>query len=94
MARIPLLITLRQVKAGFSFISTKEKVNNLLFMNDLKLYGKDEIELERLVECFNQYSNNIGIRFGLDRSGVVFIENRLKKKCKGINLPDGERIKK
>ena len=93
MAMIPLTIILRQVEAGFRFIGTREKVNHLLFMDDLKLYGKDEIELERLVGCVKEYSDDIGMKFGLDKCGVLVIEKGLRKKCKGINLPDGERIK-
>ena len=37
---------LRQVNAGYCFSGSREKVNHLLFMDDLKLYGSCDEELE------------------------------------------------
>ena len=93
MAMIPLTVILRKVEAGFRFSGSREKVNHLLFMDDLKLYGKDEREIGTLVGCVKEYSDKIGMRFGLDKCGVLVIEKGLKKKCEGIDLPDKERIK-
>ena len=40
IALIPLSIMLRKVKAGYDLGGNKGTVNHLLFMDDLKLYGK------------------------------------------------------
>ena len=37
LALIPLSLILRKVKAAYDFSGSKEKINHLLFMNDLKL---------------------------------------------------------
>ena len=37
---IPLSILLRDMKAGYMLGEVRGKINNLLFMDDLKLYGK------------------------------------------------------
>ena len=42
LALIPLILILRKAKAAFEFLESKEKVNHLLFMNDLKLYSRSE----------------------------------------------------
>ena len=42
MAMIPLSIILRKLEVGFRFSGSREKVNHLLFMDDLKLYGQNE----------------------------------------------------
>ena len=93
MAMIPLTLILRNVEVGFRFCGSREKVNHLLFMDDLKLYGKDECELERLVGIVKEYSDDIGMKFGLDKCGVLVVERGVKKKFDGIVLPSGEKIK-
>ena len=39
LALIPLSLILRKVKAAYKFSESKEKINHLLFMDDLKLYS-------------------------------------------------------
>ena len=43
---IPLSLILRKAKAAYEFSGSKEKINHLLFMDDLKLYSKSEKELD------------------------------------------------
>jgi len=62
-------------------------------MDDLKLYGRNEGELELLVGVVNEYSVDIGMKFGLDKCGVLIVERGVKTKSEGVLLPDGERIK-
>ena len=93
MTMIPLTVILRKEQAGFRFSGCREMVNHLLFMDDLKLYGRNEVELERLVGIVYEYSDDIGMRFGLDKCGVLVIEKGVKKKSEGIILPSGEVIK-
>ena len=38
LALIPLSSILRKVKAAYDFLESKEKINHLLFMDELKLY--------------------------------------------------------
>ena len=39
---IQLSLILRKVKAAYEFSESKEKINHLLFMDDLKLYSRRE----------------------------------------------------
>ena len=50
LALIPLSLILRKVKAGYEFLESKEKINNLLFIDDLKLYSRSEKGLDSLVQ--------------------------------------------
>ena len=45
----PLSLILRKAKAGYEFSESKEKINHLLFMDDLKLYSRSEKGLDSLV---------------------------------------------
>ncbi|MGY8822311.1 MAG: RNA-directed DNA polymerase, partial [Pseudomonadales bacterium] len=93
MALIPLTMILRKVDVGYRFSGSREKVNHLLFMDDLKLYGRNEGELERLTGVVKVFSDDIGMRFGLEKCGVLVVEKGVKKKCEGIVIPGGEMIK-
>ena len=42
LALIQLSLILRKVKAAYEFSESKEKINHLLFMDDLKLYSRRE----------------------------------------------------
>ena len=46
LALIQLSLILRKVKAAYEFSESKEKINNLLFMDDLKLYSRREKGLD------------------------------------------------
>ena len=49
LALIPLSLILRKAKVAYEFSESKEKINHLLFMNDLKLYSQSETGLQLLV---------------------------------------------
>ena len=63
-------------------------------MDELKPYGRNESELERLVGIVKGYSDGIGMQFGLDKCGVLVMERDVKKKSVGIGLPGAENIRK
>ena len=89
MAMIPLTMILRQVSAGYCFSGSREKVNDLLFMDDLKLYGSCDEELKSVVGVVKMFSDDVGMKFGFDKCGVLVVEKGVKKKCEGIELPGG-----
>ena len=49
LCMIALTLLLRQTKAGYQFKGRHEEINHLLYMDDLKLHGKDEAQIESLV---------------------------------------------
>ena len=54
LALIPLSLILRKPKAAYEFLKSKKKINNLLFMDYLKLHSRTEKGLNSLVQssCF------------------------------------------
>ena len=50
IALAPLSMVLRKVSAGYKMVKDGYKINHLLFMDDVKLFGKNKKELESLVK--------------------------------------------
>ena len=61
LASIPLSLILRKAKATYEFSESKEKINHLLFMDDLKLYSRSEKGLDSLVQTARVFSKDIGM---------------------------------
>ena len=67
---IPLSIIIRREGSlGYAFGSDKKLISHLVFVDDLKLYGKSMRELESLVEVVRVYTEDIGMRFGIKKCG-------------------------
>lgn len=48
------LLWARKTKAGYEFKAQQQKVNHLLFMDDLKLYEKDESQISSITDTVYQ----------------------------------------
>ena len=90
LALIPLRLILRKAKAAYEFSESKEKINHLLFMNDLKLYSRSEKELDSLVQTVRVFSEDIGMGFGIEKCAMLVMEKGKIVKSVGIELPDGK----
>ena len=49
LCMIPLSSILRKENAGYELKGKKCKINHLLFMDDLKLYGKSQDQIDSLI---------------------------------------------
>ena len=56
LCMIPLSVVLRKVKYGYAWGANEEKTNHILYMDDLKLYGKSCDQIETLVETVHMVS--------------------------------------
>ena len=70
-----------------------EKINYLLIMSHLKLYGKSENEIKRLVSTVELFHQDIGIEFGIKKCGVIIMNRGIVKSTDGIELPSDEKIR-
>ena len=67
---IPMSLVLRKVKAGYSFGNDKFRVNHLLFMDDMKLFGRSSVEIDKLVSTV--YVVSVDMRMEKERQGCRF----------------------
>ena len=93
VAMIPLTHVLRKIKSGYEFTRSKEKVNHVLYMDDLKLYAKTEEILDSLVQTVRVFSKDIGMQFGLDKCAVLTMKRGRVVKSDGIELPNDKKIR-
>ena len=93
LALTPLSLILRKAKAAYEFSESKEKINHVLFMDDLKLYSRSEKGLDSLVQTVRVFSEDIGMEFGIEKCAMLVMEKGKIVKPVGIELPDGKVIK-
>ena len=87
---IPSSLLLRKAKAAYDFSGSKEKINHLLFKDDLKLYSRNEKELDSLVRTTHVFSEDIRMEFGTEKC-VFLVREKVKiVKSLGIELLDGK----
>ena len=93
LALIPLSLILRKAKAAYEFSESKEKINHLLFMDDLKLYSRSERGWDSLVQTVRVFSEDIGMEFGIEKCAMLVMEKGKIVKLVGIELADGKVMK-
>ena len=69
-----------------------EEINHLPFMDNLKLYGKSENEFKGLVSTFEAFSQDIGMKFGIKKCGVIVMNREEFKSTDGIELSSDEKM--
>ena len=65
---------LRKAKTAYEFSESKEKINHLLFMDDLKLYSRSEKRLDSLVQTVCVFSEDIVMKFGIEKWAALVMD--------------------
>ena len=68
---MPLNYILRKCTAGYKLTKSQEKINHLMYMNDIKLFAKNEKELDTLIHAVRIYSQDIGMEFGIEKCTML-----------------------
>ena len=74
IAMIPLTLVLRKVKPGYVLRNDQMRINHLLFMDDLTLYGKNEFEIESLVQTVWINNEDFAMEFGIQNCACVILK--------------------
>ena len=65
----------------------------MLFMDDLKLYGKNEKQVMELVRTVESFSKDIRMEFGMSKCAVLHVVKGKRHRVDGLELPSGEVMK-
>ena len=71
---IPLTVILHKSESAYQFSSNKEKINHLLFIDDLNVYTKNEKGLESLVQTVQIFIDDIGMELGIDKCATLVLK--------------------
>ena len=93
LVMIPLILVLGQTKVSYEVKKGGKKINHLLFIDDLKLFAKNEDQIDSLVNTVRTFSEDIKNEFGLLKCGVLIMKIRKVVKSDGISMSDEKMMK-
>ena len=64
-----------------------------MYMDDIKLFVKNEKELETLIQAVRIYSQDIRIEFGIEKCSMVVMKSSKRHLTDGMKLPNHDKIK-
>ena len=71
----------------------RSRINHLMFMDDIKLFGRGTKEIDTLVQTVRIVLGDIRMEFGIEKCALVNIQRGKVTRTEGIQLPDGNNIK-
>ena len=69
------------------------KLNHLFFMDDVKVFGKNENQLDSLINTVRVFTENIRMKFGLEKCAILIMRRGKVISMDGVMLPNGEMMK-
>ena len=93
IALIPLTYILRKCRPGYEFAKNGEKINHLLYMDDLKLYARSEKDLDSLIQSMRVFSKDIGMQSGVKKCAVLIMKRGRQIKSDGVKIPGSNVIR-
>ena len=93
IAMMPLNHILTKCTAGYKLSRSQETINHLMYMDDIKLFAKNEKELETLIRAVRIYSQDIGMEFGIEKCATLVMKSGKQHLTHGMELPNQDKIK-
>ena len=84
--------TLRKCTGAYKFTKSLEKINHLMWKDDIKLFAKKQNKFGGSCTHIKIYSQNVGMEFGIEKCIMLIIRSKKRQIAKGIELPNKERI--
>ena len=85
---MPLNHIFRKCTAGYKHSKSQEKINHLMYMDDIKLFTKNQKELETIIQTVRIYSQNIGMEFGTEKCAMLAMKSSKRHMTEGVELPN------
>ena len=73
---MPFNYTLRKSPAGYQLSKSQEKINHLMYVDDMKLFPQNEKEFETLIQTLRIYSQDIEMEFGIEKCALLVMKSR------------------
>ena len=89
MTMIPLILMLRKTNIFYEVRKKKERINHLLFMDELELFAKNVDQIDSLVNTVRIFSEEIKMEFGLSKHSVLIMKRGKVVQSDGLCISDG-----
>ena len=66
---------LRKSEPSYQFAKNRERINHLLYMDDLKLHATTQRGLDSLIQTVRVFSTDIGMEFGIDKCAKLAVKS-------------------
>ena len=90
---MPLNHILRKCTAGYKLSRSQEKINHLMYIDDIKLFAKIEKVLKTLIHRVRKYSQDIGMEFGIEKCAILVMKSGKRHLTDGMELPNQDKIR-
>ena len=70
----------------------KKKINHLMYVDDMKLFTKNEKELETLMQPVRIYNEDMVMEFGIEKCAMLIMKSGKLQMMEGIELPNQEKV--
>ena len=87
IATMPFNHILRKYTAGYKLSKSQEKINYLMYMDDIKLFARNEKKLENLIQSVRIYSQDIGMEFSREKCTMLVKKSGKRHMTEGVELP-------
>ena len=84
---------LRKCAVGYKVSRSQEKINYLMYMENIKLFAKNEKELETLIHAVRIYSQDIGMEFSVEKCAMLVMKSGKRHMTDGMELPNHDQIR-
>ena len=64
-----------------------------MYMGDIKLFAKNEKELETLIHAVRIYSQDIGMESGIEKCAMLVMKSGKQHLTDGMELPNQDKIR-
>lgn len=79
----PLSQVLAEDKINGYTTKGRKFINHLLYMDDIKVYAKNEKALDQLLKKIEVITNDIGMKFGLDKCKTIHLKRGKQQRTQG-----------
>ena len=94
IAMMPLNHILRKCAAEYKLSRSQEKINYPMYMDDIKLFAKNEKELETVIHAVWIYRQDIGMEFGIEKCAMLVMKSDKPHMTDGIELPNPDKLER
>ena len=88
---IPLTMELNRANLGYKI--SEKSISHLFYMDDLKLYAKNDSDLEGLLQIVKSYSDDICMEFGLEKCAKATFKRGKLVSTSHVQLDNDTKIK-